>query len=190
VSFGRRNDLGYNSRSMPTAEEEIKQEGSTLKEPEKDLVLWTAPSRPFRKADREYYVTIIATAAIVGLVLFLVEGWMPVVLLVSLVFLFYVMTTVEPENIEYKVTTAGIKVAGKLTGWDRLVRFWFSRRFDHDLLVFETLNIPGRIEFVITPESKEEVKKAILKYLPEEEASPSYLDKAANWLSKRIPGNR
>lgn len=175
---------------MPTAEEEKKPVESTLKEPEKDLVTWTAPSRPFKKADREYYITIIATAAIVGLILFLVEGWMPVVLLVSIVFLFYVMTTVAPDNIEYKITTAGVKVAGKTTEWNRLIRFWFSRRFDHDLLVFETLDIPGRIEFVVTQEEKEEIKKVVTKYIPQEEASPSYLDKAAGWLSKRIPGNK
>lgn len=175
---------------MPTAEEEQKVKEGTLKEPEKDLVSWTAPSRPFKKADREYYITIIATAAIVGLILFLVEGWMPVVLLVSIVFLFYVMTTVEPENIEYKITTHGIKMAGGLTEWNRLLRFWFSRRFDHELLVFESLNIPGRIELVVTPEVKEEVVKTITKYIPQEEASPSYLDQAAGWLAKRIPGNK
>lgn len=170
---------------MPTADEE-----STLKEPEKDLVTWVAPSRPFKKADREYYITIIATAAIVGLILFLVEGWMPVVLLISIVFLFYVMTTVEPEKIEYKITSEGIKIAGRLIGWNRLRRFWFSRRFDHELLVFESIDIPGRIELVATPEVKEEIKNAIAKYIPEEEAPPSYLDKAAGWLSKRIPGNK
>lgn len=175
---------------MPTAEEDQKVKGGTLKEPEKDLVTWTAPSRPFKKADREYYITIIATAAIVGLVLFLVEGWMPVVLLISIIFLFYVMTTVEPENIEYKITTAGIKMAGGLTEWSCLVRFWVSRRFDHELLVFESLNIPGRMELVISPEVKEEITKAIIKYIPEEEASPSYLDKAAGWLARKIPGNQ
>lgn len=175
---------------MPTADEVKKPEESTLKESEKDLVSWVAPARPFRKADREFYITIIATAAIVGLVLFLVEGWMPVILLISIVFLFYVMTTVPPDNIQYKITSFGIKIEGKLTGWDNLIRFWFSRRFDHELLVFETRTIPGRIEFVITPEVKGEIKKTLAQYITEEEAPPSYLDKAANWLAGKIPGNK
>jgi hypothetical protein len=158
-------------------------------EPEIELISWTAPARPFKRRNKEFYITLIAIAAIVGLVLFLVEGWMPVILIISLVFLFYVMSTVEPEQIEYKITNKGIKVAGKKTEWAGLTRFWFSRRFDSQLLVMETLFLPGRMELVIDPGKKEEIKKTLLKFLPEEEAPASALDRAANWFSKRMPGN-
>src|SRR3990167_3231537 len=116
------------------------------KEAEKELLTWTAPARPFKRRDREFYITIIAIAGIVGLVLFLIEGFMPVILIVSLVFLFYVLSTVEPENIEYKITNKGIKVVDKRTDWSLINRFWFSRRFDSELLVVETLGLPGRME--------------------------------------------
>ncbi len=183
---------------MPAQEEKPKE--STLKEreerpvvirpePERDLATWQAPARPFKRRNKEFYVTIVAIAAIVGLVLFLVEGFMPVILIVSLIFLFYVLNTVEPEEIEYKITSKGIKVADKRTGWGVMVRFWFSKRFDNELLVVETLTLPGRMEFVINLEQKENIKKALLRYLPEEKASPSSLDKAANWFSKKLPGN-
>ena len=180
---------------MPTAEDKstLKEEAQPVvirREAEKDLISWTAPARPFKRRDREYYVTIIAIAAVVGLILFMVEGWMPVVLLISLIFLFYVMSTVEPEGVEYKITSRGIKVAGKRTDWQALVRYWFSRRFDNELLVVESTNLPGRIEYVLAPESKEEVKKALSQFLPEEEAPPSYLDKAANWFAAKLPGNK
>ena len=184
------------SSAMPAKEEKPKE--STLKEreerpvvvrpePERDLVTWQAPARPFKRRNKEFYVTIVAIAAIVGLILFLVEGFMPVILIVSLVFLFYVLNTVEPEEIEYKITSKGIKVVDKRIGWGVMVRFWFSRRFDNDLLVVETLTLPGRMEFVVNPEQKQNIKKALLKYLPEEKAPPSSLDKAANWFSKKLP---
>jgi len=159
------------------------------REPEKDLVTWTAPARPFKRRDREFYITIIAIAGIVGLVLFLIEGFMPVILIVSLVFLFYVLSTVEPENIEYKITNKGIKIVDKRTDWALMNRFWFSRRFDSELLVVETLGLPGRMELVVNSKDKEEIKKALSSYLVEEEAPPSYLDKAANWFAGRLPGN-
>ena len=158
-------------------------------EPERDLVTWTAAARPFKRRDREFYITILAIAGIVGLILFLVEGFMPVVLLVSLIFLFYVLSTVEPERVEYKITNKGVKVAGKLTAWRVLTRYWFSRRFDSELLIFEEVTIPGRMETVLDPAKKEEIKKALTPYLKEEEAPPSFLDKAANWFSKKLPGN-
>ncbi len=159
------------------------------REPEKDLVSWTAPARPFKRRDREFYITILAIAGIVGLVLFLIEGFMPVILIVSLVFLFYVLSTVEPENIEYKITNKGIKIVDKRTGWALMNRFWFSRRFDSELLVVETFGLPGRMELVINSKDKEEIKKALSSYVVEEEAPPSYLDKAANWFAKKLPNS-
>jgi hypothetical protein len=174
------------------------QEKSALKEeskeaevrvPEKDLVTWTAVSRPFKRRNREFYITLIAIAAIVGLVLFLAEGFMPVLLIISLVFLFYVLSTVEPEKIEYKITNRGIQIAGTKTEWNLISRFWFSRRFESQLLVIQTRNLSGRLELVIDPEKKEEIRKALLKYIPEEEVPPSGLDRAAVWFSKKLPGN-
>ena len=169
----------------------LKEEGKeeVVREPEKDLVTWTAASRPFKRRNREFYITLIAIAAIVGLVLFLVEGFMPVILIVSLVFLFYVLSTVEPEKIEYKITTKGIFIALKRTDWNLISRFWFSRRFESELLVVQTFVLPGRLELVIDPDKKEEIKKALLKYVPEEEVPPSGLDRAAMWFSKKLPGN-
>ena len=185
---------------MPAKDEStLKQEETSVEEerpvvirnePERDLVTWSAPARPFKRRDREFYVTLIAIAGVVGLILFLVEGFMPVILIVSLVFLFYVMSTVEPENVEYKITNRGIKVAGRRNDWANMVRYWFSRRFDNELLIVESTTLPGRIEFVVAPEVKEEIKKALSRYLTEEEAPPSYLDRAANWFAAKLPGNR
>lgn len=172
---------------MSPAEEKEKQEKEIKVEPEKDLVSWTAPARPFKRRNKEFYVTIIAISALVGLILFLVEGFMPVLLIISLVFLYYVLSTVEPQNIEYKITNKGIKIADKRTDWDFIKRFWFTRRYDNNLLIFEIASLPGRLEIVIDDEKKEEIKKNLLKYVPEEKTPPSSLDKAANWFSKRLP---
>ena len=157
-------------------------------EPEKDLVVWTAPARPFKKRNRDFYVNILAIAGITGLILFLVEGWLPVVLVISIVFLVYVMATVEPENIEYKVTSYGIKIAGRLTTWSIMGRFWFTKRLDNYLLVIETRSISGRMELVVRPELEEEITKKLSQYLTHEEIPASNIDKAANWLSRKMPG--
>jgi hypothetical protein len=155
-------------------------------EPERELVSWQAPARPFKRRNRDFYVTVIAIAAVFGLILFLVEGVLPVILIVSIVFLFYVLSTVEPEKIDYQITTKGIKVAGRLTDWRLMNRFWFTRRFDSNLLVVETATFPGRLEVVIDETKKEEIEKSCTKYLTHEEVSPSSLDKAANWVGKKF----
>lgn len=163
---------------------------STLPKPERDLVTWTAPARPFKRRDRQFYVTTFAIAGIVGLILFLAEGFMPVLLIVSLVFLYYVLSTVQPESIEYKITSYGVKVAGRLTEWANFRRFWFSKRFDSDLIIFETLGLPGRMELIAKPEIKETLKKEIVTYIPYEEVPASGIDRATNWLAQKLPGNK
>ena len=160
------------------------------REPERDLVVWTAPGRPFKRRDRQFYVTTFAIAGIVSLILFLAEGIMPVILIISLVFLYYVLSTVQPENIEYKITTKGVKIAGKLTEWQNLNRYWFSKRFENDLMVIDTVLLPGRIEFVINPEIKDKLKKEISAYIPYEEAPPTSIDKITNWFAAKLPGNK
>lgn len=160
------------------------------REPERDLVTWEAPSRPFKRRNKQFFVTVFAMAGIVALVLFLAEGAMPAVLIISLVFLYYVLSTVEPDKAEYKVTTRGVKVSGKLTEWQYLNKFWFSKRFDSDLLIMDTRLIPGRIELVINPEDKDRIKKEVSSYIPFEEGSPSGLDKLTDWASKILPGNK
>ena len=160
------------------------------REPERDLVVWTAAGRPFKRRDRQFYVTTFAMAGVVSLVLFLAEGFMPVLLIISLVFLYYVLSTVEPENIEYKITSRGIKIADKGTDWQYLNRFWFTKRFDNELIIFDTVLIPGRIELVISPEIKSELKKEITTFIPYEEVPDSGLDKLTNWFASKLPGNK
>ena len=186
-------DQKSDSQSTLNQSPEASQEPSPVvvrREPERDLVIWTAPARPFKRRDRQFYVTTFAIAGIVSLILFLAEGIMPVILIISLVFLYYVLSTVQPEDIEYKITTKGIKIANKLTEWQYLNRYWFAKRFDNELMIIDTVRLPGRIEFVINADIKEKLKKEISAYIPYEEVSPATLDKVTNWFAAKLPGNK
>jgi len=154
---------------------------------EQELFSWKAPSRPFKKRDREFWVTVGAIAFIGGIILFLIEGVMPVILIISIVFLYYVMSTVEPETVAYSITNLGVKFADKRTDWDYLTRFWFTKRLDTTLLVFEMTSLPGRLELVIDPKDQDKIKEVLTDYVVNEEAPPSQLDKAANYLADKLP---
>ena len=173
-------------KSEMAAEEKVKPV-SLKREPERELFGWTAPARPFKRKTRDFYITLFTIALVFGLVLFFVEGWLPVILIISLVFLVYVMSTIEPENIEYKITNRGIKIGSKRTDWRQMGRFWFTKRFGADLLIIETWSFPRRLEIVVNPEAKEEVSKHVSKFLLQEKIPPSLLDKAANWVGQKLP---
>jgi hypothetical protein len=154
---------------------------------EKVIFSWNGPVRPFKKKDRRFWINVSAIAAISGFVLFLIEGMMPVLVIISLVFLFYIMTTVEPENIEYKITNKGVDIAGQKTYWEEMIRFGFSKRLDSNLLVLETTRVPGRLEIVIDENDMEKIKNALKKHLPEHDKPASNIDKAANWFAEKMP---
>jgi hypothetical protein len=174
-------------------EENIKKPAPTSQEPrkpeaEKLLFSWTAPARPFKRRDKDFWITVVVITVVIGLILFFAEGFMPVILIISVIFLYYILSTVEPENIEYKITTWGIKMASKLNPWNNMNRFWFTKRFNDEILVLEALTLGGRLEVVIKKPDEEKIKNTLSKYLLHEEAPPSYIDKATNWFSKKLPG--
>ncbi len=158
-------------------------------EEEKDLVEWSDSARPFKRRNKQFWVTVCAIAAVAGLILLLTEGFIPVILIISGVFLYYVLSTVEPEKITYKITNRGIKIVNKITTWDQMGRFWITRRFDNELLVVETATLVGRLELVVPSDKKEEITKALSKYLTHEQVPASGVDRAATWFSKKLPGN-
>ena len=157
------------------------------REPERDLLTWTAPARPFKRRSRRFYVTIFSIVGIISIILFIAEGVMPVVLLISFIFLFYVLSTVPPEEIEHKITNKGIRIAGKETSWQNILRFCFSSKLGSDVLVFDTATFYGRIELVINPEIKESLRREISAYAPYEEIPPSLMDKIVTWIAKKLP---
>lgn len=159
------------------------------REPERDLVIWTAPARPFKRYGRKFYVTVFSIVGIISIILFVAEGIMPIILLISLIFLFYVLSTVPPENIEYKITNKGIKVAGKETSWQYIARFCFSSKTGSEILTFDTTTFPGKMELVINSDVKDRLKKEISAYVPYEEIPPSALDKVTDWIVKKLPEN-
>jgi hypothetical protein len=155
--------------------------------PEESLFAWSEKSRPFERRSRDFYISLLSVAVLFGLLLFVIEGIMPVILLASLVFLFYVLSTHEPDQVAYEITNKGIRMAGKLTEWSKMGRFWFTDRLNHRLLVIETDVVPGRLELVVNNEVEEKIENILSEYLVNEEVPPSFFDKAASWASKRLP---
>lgn len=172
--------------SQPEQEQPPRQQ--TKKAPEeKTLFSWSAPSRPFKPRSRDFYVKVVSMAILFGVVLFIIDGIMPVLLIVALLFLFYVLSTVKPEDIEYKLTNRGIYIADRRTDWDTLGRFWFVSRMGADLLAIEASNITGRLEIMVPDSDRDKVEEIIGKYLVHEQVPPTFFDKAARWASDRLP---
>jgi len=113
---------------------------------------------------------------------------MPVILIISLVFLFYILSIAELGEVEVKITDKGLNIGNSTTSWEIITRFWFVERFEKSFLIFETTTLPGRLEVIINSKDKNTIRQILKKYIPEEKTSPTGLERASDWISQRLYG--
>ncbi|QQS39098.1 hypothetical protein IPM62_00570 [Candidatus Woesebacteria bacterium] len=157
---------------------------------EKSLYKWRGSARAFKKRDRDFWVSVIAIASVTGFILFIIEGIISVILIISILFLYYVLSTVEPGEIDYEITNKSIIIAGEKNPLENFIWFWFGQSLGNEVLVLGSVNMPGRLDLVYKLEDKEKLRKVLSPYLPELTDSPTRTDKATEWLSKKIPANK
>ena len=155
---------------------------------EKILFEWEAPERSFKKRDKDFWITAIAILVLFSVVLFFIKEFFLIVALVSVLFLYYVLSTVQPRMVKNKITNRGIKLEESTYDWRILLRFWFRKSLNSELLEFETnLRIPRQVSLVINEADKERIKEIVLKKLPLVESSPNFVDKLTKWFTDRLP---
>lgn len=156
--------------------------------PAKDLLSWQAPSRPFKKRDKEYFTTIAAIVFLVLIILMFMKNWLLMGVVIALTFVSYILATVAPDKVSYKITSRGVVVGEKTYYWGQLSRFWFTKKWGFEIIYFETfLAFPRQLQLVLGSNKKEEVKEVVEKYLLFEKPEKTLLDKAALWLEEKVP---
>jgi len=183
VSKEKKTPLSQNKRSAGSTAEV-----TVVPPPARELLAWRAQARPFIKRSREYFSTLIAIAFLLIVILLFVKEWLLIGVIITLVFLAYVLGTVPPPQVDYKLTTRGVVVGDKTYKWSQLSRFWFSKRLDSQIVHLETFQLfPRQLQLVLKDQSRDEVKEIIEKYLILEKPKKDLIDKAAGWLEKNFP---
>lgn len=153
----------------------------------KTLLEWQSVARPFKKRDREVFLTAGAIVALISVILLFVKEFLLIAVVLSLYFVFWVLNTVAPEKVSHKITNKGIKTGEKTYKWEELGRFWFTGKWGNEILNVETKKrFPGMLLILLGP-SKDEVKKILSKYLTFEKPEKAWLNGAAEWLQKKVP---
>jgi hypothetical protein len=170
-----------------TKEEIVKNDFDDVSE-ERVLWEWTAAERAFQKRNRDYWITAIAILVLVSVILIFIKEFFLIIALVSLLFMYYVLSAVPPGEIKYKVTNRGVYMGETNYYWDTLEKFWFSSSLSSEMINFGTvLRFPRAITMVIRAEDKEKLKELIKKRLPLIENSPNSMDKITKWFGDRLP---
>lgn len=155
---------------------------------EKVTIEWEAPERAFQKRNRDFWVTIVAILVLVSIILIFIKEFFLIIALMSVLFLYYVLSTVPPQNIKYKITNRGIYVGEARYKWELLSRFWFKKNLSSEMIHFETiLRFPRQVSFVINAADKEKIKEIVIKKIPLVDESPNFVDKLTKWGLNKLP---
>lgn len=154
----------------------------------KTVLVWKSPARPFKRRDREYFTTIAAIVFLLGVILLFLKEFLLIGVILAFMFVSYVLATVPPEEVEHKITTEGITTGGKSYLWNEMKDFYFVQKWGSKIVNINTkLKFPGRLIILLGNEEEKRIKEELGKYLSFRESAPiTWMDNAADWLSKRV----
>lgn len=156
-------------------------------EQKRQLLQWTSPVRPYKKLNKEVFSTILAGAFLLGVILFFIDGAIPVIALASLVFLFYVMGTVPPGMTSHTITNWGMESEDKAWPWEFMTRYWIQGDDHNRMLVVELGTYwPRHLRFMLGDIEENKLHELLKRYLVEDRPKPNWLEKTSVWLEGKI----
>lgn len=160
----------------------------------KTLLSWEALSRPFRKKDRSYYTTsAILVIFLIPAIFFWLHDFLLIGVILSIVFVAYVLAFVPPGMVKYRISTQGITIGDDFYFWHYLDSFWFKEKDGVKVLHIQThLRFPAQLMLVLGlpagGEDEEKVKKIVSRFLPFHEIPyRSWMEKWSDSLQKHFP---
>lgn len=152
------------------------------------LFEWQAMDRPFNKRNKEFFTTVISLAFLASIFFFFFMKEIGFVIVIwAAVFLTYVLSTVPPSKVVYKITTQGLITGNHSYIWPEIGSFWFEESSGERLLHMSLLSFPWRLSLLVDRDKEDEITEAMVKYIPfREKVEKGRMDKIADWFSEKL----
>lgn len=151
---------------------------------------WKAPLRPYKKRGKNVLRFCLALAFLLSLIVFFFGDKVLLIPIWAVLFLFYTLTITPSPEVENKITKFGVETAGITLRWETLSHFYFTQRFDFDIVT-----IVGRApysfhSYLVLPNA--EIKNTALLILSEhliyqDKPEQTFTDRMINLLSRLLP---
>jgi hypothetical protein len=153
------------------------------------LLNWSAPSRPYRKKQKMYFLNLILIMLTVEVILFLFGQHILMLVVASLVFLAFAFASTPPVNVQYRISSEGIAIEDHFYLWQELYDFYFKQPDGMDVLHIRTKTyLLGELIITLGDVSKDKVRSVLLPYLPFREVThTTFTERAGDWVAKTFP---
>lgn len=161
--------------------------GNPLEE-EKTLISWKAPERLHKIRGKEFYTTVGAFVLLLSIITLFFKEILLMVTIWAFAFVSIAMSKTQPANIDYAITTRGLKIGKNKYRWGGLARFWLEEKLGKIILYIDTFrSFPGRLAIILEPIDKDKIKAILVKKIPYDKPEDTFVDKAGKWLSEKVP---
>lgn len=161
------------------------------KDPVKVAYSWKGEAMVYQEKSRDFYSTVLVFAVLIGIVLFFIEGLMPVLLVAAVVFFIFVTMRRKPEIIENEIRADGIMTAGNFYPWEEMKSYWIERRAERDMVRVMLHRWPFQLVLVLPNEAKgidvAQVRKVMDDHVPMVVPVVTGTDRFIEWFKKRFP---
>ena len=148
---------------------------------------WKAMDRPHKQWSKDFYSTVIVLAFLVSVIMFFIEGFLPVLVVWAAVFAMWQMNKVQPKEEEYAITVWGIRTKERTYRWEEMNTFWFEDKWGSRLLRVLTSRVPWQLIVVIKKEDEEQIKKIMIENVAYEVPKQTWIDKMVKWFGEKMP---
>lgn len=156
--------------------------------PEESILLkWESFERPQKKWSKEFYSSAVVIAVLASIILYSIEGVMPVLVVWALMFMLWTMSHTEPRTEQYALSSWGLKTQEKTYRYEEMSVFWFETKWGSRLMRINLSHSPWHIVIVIDSEKEAEIRKHMLRFVTYQEPAITLLDRFTKWLGEKIP---
>lgn len=154
----------------------------------KSIIFWKSSVRVFKARSKKWFTKVFMYAFVAILASIAFSEFLFVGVILSMVFVVYVLATAVPETIEHRITNMGIVSGGRAFLWEELDSFWFDKRGDEKVLVVQTtLRFPGQLIILLTNVSERAILDLLERHIYYHHSPvKTLLDKWAAWLQSKI----
>jgi hypothetical protein len=131
---------------------------------------------------------VILIGALVGLLFLVMQEFVLIIMVGSIIFFLQAYSKMGPENVKYEISNHGIMVGDSLYYWDKLRRYFFLVREDTEMIGIDTvLGFPGRLFINFEKQDREKIKEFLDKYLHYIESEPrTFLDNTYDRIASKF----
>jgi hypothetical protein len=157
----------------------------------KTVYSWKSEAMIFAQKSRDFYSTVLVFAVLIGIVLFFIEGLMPVLMVAAVVFFIFVSMRRQPDIIENAIREDGLSSGEKSYAWSEVSSYWIEKREGRDVVRVMMRNWPWHLAMVLPQNAKNidvaHVRKILDDHVPMIVPEMTGTDRFIEWFKKRFP---